>query len=162
MNFKLLTVLALLIAPALFGGELRPFDAKSLTAIRETHAGRPFILAFWSIHCAPCKEEMIVLAGLKKKFPGVAIVLVATDPPSAKPAVTRYLATQKLGQIETWAFADEFAEKVRFAVDRKWHGELPRTYFFNAQHDSTAHSGVLDSATTEAWLKEQSAPKTKK
>lgn len=161
MKATLFALIALLLAPALFGGELRPFDAKSLAEIRQTYAGRPFVLAFWSIHCLPCKEEMVTLAALQKKFPGVPVVLVATDPPSAKPAVVRYLASQKLGRIETWAFADEFAEKVRFAVDRKWHGELPRTYFFDPKHESVAHSGVIDAAWAESWLKEQTAVKAK-
>ncbi|HEX2851980.1 MAG TPA: TlpA disulfide reductase family protein [Opitutaceae bacterium] len=162
LELPLFALVALAIAPAVCGGELRAFDAKSLAEIRQTYAGRPFVLAFWSIHCAPCKEEMGTLAALKKKFPGVPVVLVATDPPSAKPAVVRYLAGQKLGGIETWAFADEFAEKVRFGVDRKWHGELPRTYFFDAQHESTAHSGVIDPAWAQSWLAERTAPKAKR
>lgn len=135
-----------------FAGELRPFDAKSLAAIRQAQAGRSFVLAFWSISCAPCKEELPALAALQRKYPGVPIILVAADPPSVKPAVIRYLADQQLGKMETWIFADEFAERVRFAVDRKWQGELPRTYFFDAEHQSTAHSGVPDPAWLESWL----------
>lgn len=158
---RIFALVALLIAPAVFGGELRPFDAKSLAEIRQTHAGRPFVVAFWSIHCGPCKEEMSTLAALKRKFPGVSIVLVATDPPSAKPAVVRYLAGQKLGKVETWAFADEFAERVRFAVDRKWHGELPRTYFFDARHEPIAHSGAIDPAWAHSWLADATATKVK-
>lgn len=133
-------------------GELRPFDAKSLAAIRQSYSGRPFVLAFWSITCAPCKEELPTLAALQRKYPGVPIVLVAADPPSVKSAVLRFLASQELGEIETWAFADEFAERVRFAVDRRWQGELPRTYFFDAQHRSTEQTGVPDRAWLEDWM----------
>ena len=149
-------------ATAVFAtADLRPFDAKSLAEIRQAHAGRPFVLAFWSIHCAPCKEEMSLLSEFKRRYPQVSIVLVATDPPSEKPTVIRYLAGQKPGPLETWSFADEFAERVRFAVDRKWRGELPRTYFYNAEHQPTAQTGSLDPAWVESWMKQETAPKPK-
>ena len=140
-------------------GELKPFDATSLDAIRKAHADRPFVLAFWSIHCAPCKEEMDLLAALKRRHPHVPILLVSADPPSAKAAVVRFLEERRLGKIELWAFADEFAERVRYSVDRKWQGELPRTYFFDAKHRATAHSGVVDAQRAESWFVQAAAPK---
>lgn len=159
LAFASLVFLFFAAAQSAAAGELRPFDAKSFAAIRQAHAGRPFVLAFWSTTCAPCKEELPVLAALQRKYPGVAIVLVAADPPSAKAAVVRYLASQKLDDMETWAFADDFAERVRFAVDRTWQGELPRTYFFDAKHEPTAQTGIPDRAWLEAWMaKAASAP----
>jgi thiol-disulfide isomerase/thioredoxin len=147
--------------PAVSAGELRPFDAKSLTVIRQTQAGRPFVLAFWSIHCAPCKDEIVLFAALKRKYPHVPILLVAADPPEVKAAVVRFLAGQQLGKIELWAFADGFAERVRYAVDPKWQGELPRTYFFDAAHRATARSGALDPEWVEAWFAQAAPPKAK-
>ena len=147
--------------PAVSAGELRPFDAKSYDEILRAHAGRAFVLAFWSIHCAPCKEEMVVFAALKRKHPHVPILLVAADPPEAKADVVRFLEGQKLGKIELWVFADEFAERVRHSVDPKWRGELPRTYFFDAAHRLTARSGVIDPDWVESWLAQAAPPKSK-
>jgi thiol-disulfide isomerase/thioredoxin len=132
--------------------EPRPFSVKSLEEIRWANQGRPFLLAFWSVNCEPCKEELSVIAALHRKFPNVPVVLVAADPPGLKPAVVRLLAGYELGRIETWQFAEDFAEKIRHAVDRAWRGELPRTYFFDAAHAKTAHSGLLDRREAESWF----------
>lgn len=141
-------------APA---GDLRPFDAKSLEAIRQAHAGKPFVLAFWSIDCAPCREEMGEWGPLQRKYPAVPILLVATDPPQARATVTDFLARHELGPVQTWAYNDDFAERVRFAVDRSWRGELPRTYLFDAAHRRQARSGRLDRVWMEKWLAQQEA-----
>lgn len=139
-------------APAV---ELRPFTATSLAEIKQRNAGRPFVLAFWSVTCEPCREEMMVVADVHRKFPGVPIVLVAADPPGTRSAVSKFLGNYRLGRIETWQFGDDAAERLRYSVDKTWAGELPRSYFFNARHEPTAHSGVVDVKWIEAWLKRE-------
>jgi hypothetical protein len=57
--------------------------------------------------------------------------------------------------IETWGFADDYAEPLRWSVDKAWHGELPRTYFFDAAHRADARSGRLDEGWVRAWLDRQ-------
>jgi thiol-disulfide isomerase/thioredoxin len=131
---------------------LKPFDARSLAEIRQANQGRPFILAFWSLHCAPCKDDIGLLTAIHARYPGVAIALVAADGPNEHPEVARYLAQQPLGRIGPWAFADDFTERIRFSVDPEWRGELPRTYLFDGDHQITAHSGLLEAAALEAWL----------
>ncbi|MBX9812812.1 MAG: TlpA family protein disulfide reductase [Burkholderiales bacterium] len=151
------TAFALPAAAAASTYELRPFDARSLNAIREARAGRPFVLAFWSIYCEPCREEMGQWRSIQRKYPDVPILLVSTDPPEERVTVARFLSQYNPGRVETWAFADDFAERVRFAVDRTWRGELPRTYLFDAGHRPEARSGRLDRRWIENWLARQSA-----
>jgi thiol-disulfide isomerase/thioredoxin len=141
--------------PAVSG--MRGFDAASLDAIRKTNAGKPFVLAFWSIHCAPCIEDMGDWRALKQKYPDLPIVLVTTDPPTQHAAAARMLAKYRAGPVETWGFTDEFGERVRFAVDRAWRGELPRTYFYDAAHHPQVRSGRIDLSWTEAWFAQQKA-----
>jgi len=131
---------------------LRPFDAGSLDSIRRANAGRPFLLAFWSLYCEPCRDEIGQWAGLGRAHPGVVVVLVATDPPQERARIADFLAKQDLRGVETWAFADESDERVRFAVDRGWRGELPRTYIFDASHRAEARSGPLDTRWIERKL----------
>lgn len=140
---------ALEAAPA---PELRPFNARSLAAIKQAHAGRPFMVAFWSVSCEPCREEMMIVADLHRRFPKVPIVLVAADAPAHREAVVRFLSGYQLGRIETWQFGDESMERLRYSVDKRWAGELPRSYFFNAKHEATAHSGVVDAKWLGEWL----------
>jgi thiol-disulfide isomerase/thioredoxin len=143
------------LASATQGAELRPFDAASVAAIRATHAGRPYVLAFWSIHCAPCLEDMGAWRALMTKHPQVPIILVTTDPQSDRRRVAQVLAEYKLEHVENWAFADEFEERVRFAVDRTWRGELPRTYFHDAAHRSEVKSGRVDVRWADDWFSRQ-------
>lgn len=131
---------------------LKPFQPESLQQIREATRGRPFVLAFWSLHCAPCKEDMAVLKAVQAKYPQLRVILVSTDGPAEHPAVIRFLAQQGLGRVERWAFADDFEERLRFNVDPEWRGELPRTYLFDAEHRATTHSGVLDVRALDAWV----------
>jgi thiol-disulfide isomerase/thioredoxin len=133
----------------------RLFTAKSAEEIRHANAGRAYVLAFWSIHCEPCKAELALFADVQRKFPKIPIILVAADAPNARPAVLRFLRDYKLGNIETWQFADDYVERLRYSVDKTWHGELPRAYFFDANHQSIAQSGVVDPKWLEAWLAEQ-------
>jgi hypothetical protein len=135
--------------------ELLPFDAKSLESIRQTHAGRAFVLALWSIHCEPCREEMAEWNALRRKYPKVPVVLVSSDVPAERAKVLEFLARYDPGPVEAWMFADEFTERVRYAIDRTWRGELPRTYLFDSQHRADARSGRLERRWIEAWLARQ-------
>ncbi len=138
--------------------ELRSFGARSFAAIKQAHAGRPFIIAFWSVTCEPCREEMMVVTEVHKKHPKIPIVLVAADPPDTRAQVLRFLGNYPLGRIETWQFDDDAAERLRYSVDRSWAGELPRSYFFNASHELTAQTGVVDVRWVEQWIERESKP----
>lgn len=131
---------------------LKPFTAETLAGIKQAQQKKPFVVAFWSLHCAPCKEDIALLKAIHAKHPDLTIVLVATDGPQEHAAAARYLAQLGLGRIQQWGFADEFEERLRYSVDQAWHGELPRSYLFDQDHAFSAHSGVLDAKVVEAWL----------
>jgi thiol-disulfide isomerase/thioredoxin len=131
---------------------IRGFDAKSLEAIRAEHAGKPFVLALWSVTCEPCRDEMQIIKAAQKKFPGVAIHVVSADPPGEGRAIAAFLKRYDPGPVRRWAFADDFSERVRYSIDPGWRGELPRTYLYDARHVPKAMSGKLDKAAFEAWL----------
>lgn len=148
----LIVASTVLFAGTALAAELQSFDANSLAAIRTAHAGKPFVLAFWSVYCEPCRQEMGLWKEIGRKHPDVPIVLVTTDAPGDRAAVMAFLERHSPGRVENWAFADEFSERVRFAVDRGWRGELPRTYFFDASHRSLARSGVPERRWIDDWF----------
>lgn len=152
---RLGAALALLLSvagPAAAASALRPFDAASPATIRAEQAGKPFVLAFWSVTCEPCREEMGEWGRWARAHPGVAVVLVATDPASQRAAVDRMLRAHDMRGVQTLTFADEYTERVRHAIDPRWRGELPRTYFLDAAHRAEARTGKLDARWTEAWF----------
>jgi len=147
---------AALLGPAASGAqELKPFAPGSLKEIQAARAGRPFVLAFWSLTCTYCHEEFALFSALRKKYPALDIVLVATDTPAESEALSDTLRHYGLEGVESWVFADEFAERLRYDVDPKWGGELPRTYFYASDHGRRAQSGRLDRERLEAWIKQQ-------
>lgn len=145
--------LALLAAGlAANASDLRAFDAGSMQTIKAAHAGSPFVVAFWSIHCAPCIEEMPDWRALRQRYPDVPILLVATDSPTERARVAQMLAKYPPGKVETWAFADDFSERIRYSVDPGWRGELPRTYLYDSAHAVEVISGRLDRQRVDAWF----------
>lgn len=144
--------LLLALAPPALAQEIRPFVSGSLKEIAATRQGKPFILGMWSLTCTHCREELSLLSGMAKKYPNLDLVLVATDTPEEAEAINATLRQSGLGGAQAWVFADPFADRLRFEIDRKWHGELPRTYLYDSAHVVTAISGKLDRQRLEQWM----------
>ena len=149
-----LLCLVLLAIPCRAAGLPRPFDATTPAALAQRYAGKPYILAFWSLECSHCQAELSSFARQIKANPALPLVLVATDAPELAPAVAARLAEIGLDPASQWSFADTMPERVRFAVDRRWRGELPRTYFFDAAHRSRAVAGMVGEALLATWMTE--------
>lgn len=132
--------------------ELLPFDVGSPARIRDELRGRPYVLAFWSVYCAPCREEMPQWKRLRDAHPGLTVVLVAADDPAQRDDVRAFLASHDLGDVRTYLFDDAFSERIRFAVDTKWRGELPRTYYFDQNHRVQSRSGKVSESLWSSWL----------
>lgn len=130
------------------------FAAGSLATITARHCGKgPFALALWSIDCAHCKNGLQALERLRRQNATVRVVLIQADvapPPEAGPAMLR-----RAGVIgsERWVFADEAPERLRYAIDPDWAGELPRTYLYNAACERVGVSGALPAKTLQRWLR---------
>lgn len=144
------------IAAQAEGAAPKPFVAGSMKQIVEARQGKPFILGLWSLTCAHCREELSLLSRFMKKHPEVEVVLISTDTPEDAQAVALTLRQHGLDHAESWVFADPFAERLRFEIDRKWRGELPRTYLFDADRNAAAFSGKLDPQQLESWVQASS------
>jgi thiol-disulfide isomerase/thioredoxin len=147
-----LLLLAALAGATAQAADPMPFVAGSMRQIRAAHAGQPFVLALWSLTCTHCGEELAQLGRLARKYPRFKVVLVSIDTPDESAAVTETLARHGLARAESWVFADSYTERLRFEVDRQWHGELPRTYLYTADHATRAISGRLDPQQLEPWI----------
>lgn len=141
---------------------IEPFVAETMNALRTRYAGRPFVVAFWSVTCEPCRDEMRDWKTLQRQQRGVPLILVSTDGPEDRAAALAFLKRYSPRAERQYIFADRYTERLRYAVDPQWRGELPRTYFFDARHRVEASSGRLDPAWVDAWLRRQkTAPATR-
>ena len=143
------------MAAATRADALLPFDANSLAILRKTHAGKPFVLAFWSVYCEPCRDEMAAWNAVKQKHPALSIVLVSTDAPADRALIDFFFAKYPPGPVQKWLFADAFTERVRYSVDKSWRGELPKSYYFDAAHRVEIKSGKVDRVWIETWMAKQ-------
>ncbi len=132
--------------------EPRPFGQGSMREIASTHAGKPFILAFWSLNCVHCKANLALFGKLLQQHPQLPLVLVSTDSPEESAAIIATLEKYNLEKLQTWVFADRFVERLYFEIDRRWRGELPRTYLYEATHQARTLTGKLDEAETGRWV----------
>lgn len=151
MTRVLLVLIALLVAlPAEAG--TRPFVKGSWQELRAAHNGRPTIVHLWSLTCAPCLAELPAWAKLAGR---ADLVMVSTDPVEQSRRLEATLGRAGLGQVESWAFADPFAESLRFEIDRRWRGELPRTLLIGSDGRTEAVSGTMAEEAVAEWLKRQ-------
>lgn len=153
---QVLATLALLLHAVPAQAEpLRPFVPGSAEEIRRAHAGERYVLALWSLTCTHCAAELALLGKLREKNPGLILVLVSTDTPGDNEALRAALREHGLERTEAWVFADAFTERLRYELDPRWHGELPRSYLHGRDGSVRAVSGRLGAGELERWLATQ-------
>lgn len=148
---KVITIITLLIAGQANADGLKPFGMASRQAIEQAHVGQPMILAFWSIDCGHCLDELPTVAEFVGKHPKVKLVLVNVDGASTSQEVSKSLKQMHLQSFESWQFAESDEERLRFSIDKNWYGELPRAYFYDASHQVKAISGSPDTVWLKNW-----------
>ena len=132
---------------------LKPFVTDSYQQILDNNANKPFMLVIWSITCSSCLKDMALLSKMHKAHPDINMVMLATDDATATEQIQQILAKNELGGLENWLFADDNAQKLRYEIDPKWYGEMPRTYFLGKQHEREGISGVLSQDDYESRFK---------
>lgn len=140
---------------AMAASPIQAFESDSLKRIVESQQGKPFVVVVWSLDCVYCQTSLKTLSEEKSRRKGrdLNVVTISTDSSSDPEAVS--LMRQRLESLgfagNAWAFGNAPAEQLRYALDPKWHGEKPRSYWFNAAGDRIAYSGVITSRTIARW-----------
>lgn len=147
----LFVFLWLLSSVAVAENPMRPFVVGSMAHIEKEQAGKPFVLVFWSLTCAYCPKELKMLADMQRAYPALRVVLVATDTPEESEHIAKKLDDYGLAAAPRWVFADAMPERLRFEIDKRWYGEVPRTYFYDVTHQREARAGLVSRADFEAW-----------
>lgn len=132
--------------------ELRPFVRGSLTDIQAANTGKPVLVNFWSITCAPCLKEMPLWRDVADAHSDVEVVLVSTDSFDDEERIQRVLADNRLDDLGSWVFAEAHKTRLRFDIDRTWQGEMPRTYLLRTDGSREGRSGTLTHEDIRAWL----------
>lgn len=142
MALATLTILPVFAQPAL-ADNLQAFTTDTFADIKAEYAGKPFFVSLWSVDCPPCRVELDMLGELVAEQPDLALVLISTDQLAERDYANEVLEDAGLDGIASWMFADSFAERLRYTIDPYWFGELPRSYYYDADHNSRSHSGIM-------------------
>jgi thiol-disulfide isomerase/thioredoxin len=151
-----LALCLMLLSYAGQASEMSAFGRGSWDELRRIHDGRPTIVHFWGLTCGPCLVELPEWGRFAHAVAGIDVVMVAADPVPEEPAqLSATLAKAGLSPVESWRFADRFAERLQYEVDPNWRGELPLTILLG--RDGTARSvlGTVDFADLRAWVAQQ-------
>lgn len=144
--------LLVLLAMPVQADPIRPFVVGSMQEIRNDLAGAPGIVSFWSVDCPPCLRELTMFTELKRRQPHLQLVLVSADDQSLAEEVRGVLQETGADVLPSWQFADPFVQKLRYEVDSRWQGGLPRNYLLSPSGEMLAVSGVVSREQIENWL----------
>ena len=132
--------------------EIKPFTYDSLKQIERHYEGTPFVLVLWSADCPPCLKEFTILSSLQKDDAKFNLILINTDGLNEKASAKKILAEFSFQQADNWIFSESNIEKLRYHIDDRWAGDLPRAYFYTPDEERVVVSGLLAKETLEAWL----------
>tara|TARA_B100000686_G_scaffold355223_1_gene471292 strand:+ start:6843 stop:7337 length:495 start_codon:yes stop_codon:yes gene_type:complete len=132
---------------------IHSFTAGSMNKILSAREGRPFILVFWNLDCQYCPTELKMLNKLKQQYrKELDVVLVSTDTLDDVPQLASRVKSYGIRKIEQWVFASSMPEQLRFEIDKRWYGEVPRTHFYNPAHERIVKTGLVEKKFVEQWL----------
>lgn len=134
------------------GLDIKAFTTQSFEQIKADRAGRPFVLALWSVDCPPCMVELELLGRMLAQQPDLPLLLISTDDIALQADAEDFLLDYGLADMTSWMFADDYAAPLRFSIDPQWFGELPRSYYFDSEHQFEAHSGIMTETQLRRWL----------
>jgi hypothetical protein len=134
--------------------QVRAFGADSLAAIAAAGKGKPFVLVIWSLDCEYCQASLAFLSREKNRHADLRLVTLSTD--ALNDPQTVALVRDRLAALgltgDAWAFGSAPPEQLRYAIDPQWHGEMPRSYWFNARGERIAYSGVINDEVVRKML----------
>jgi len=115
-------------------GKLSPLDESGYQAMLKSYSGRVALVDFWATWCAPCRQEMPLLAKLETRLRdrGFRLVTISADDPEQAPAAIAFL---KKSGISGTAYLRRAKDDDKFitSVEPTWSGALPALFLYNRQ-----------------------------
>ena len=131
----------------------QPFVNSTLEQLQQKYQGKNWLMLLWSLDCPPCFKELETVQQLHSGINKLPVVIVNVDSDSEIGAERISVIEQfQLTSLEHYYFVDGEVEKSRYQLDPNWHGELPRSYFFDASGQFRAKSGLVSKKLIKTWL----------
>ena len=143
----ILTIALIFLLPVSIMAEVKQFD--SIAGIEAQHKGVPWLLVIWSTDCPPCYVELDMLSRLENRGEDIKVEYLSFDPASKRDDVFR---VSDSFPIDTWFSNEPNREKLQMLIDVNWRGELPRSYWYQADGTRCSQSGILNEQAVLKWF----------
>lgn len=152
---KLVSILVLSAVALCAQQKLSPVDESGYRALLKSNSGRVTLVDFWATWCAPCRQEMPLLAKLDGRLrdKGFGLVTISADDPEQAPAAVEFLKKNGIsGPVYLRSAQDD--DKFINSVDPKWSGALPALFLYDRQGRLVkSFVGETEMATIEAAIR---------
>jgi thiol-disulfide isomerase/thioredoxin len=125
---------------------LQSFELGRFEQIVSDKNKQDHLVILWSFDCPPCITELENISDLHQQFPDYQLTLINTDAVDEQVRVKKILQQFNLAGLDNWGFANSDEEKLRYDIDPRWFGDLPRSYFFPLQGKIKRLRGALSLA----------------
>jgi len=134
---------------------LSPVDESGYRSLLKSSSGQVTLVDFWATWCAPCRQEMPLLAKLDARLRdrGFRLITVSADDPEQAPAAVEFL---KKSGISGPAYLRNARDDDKFinSVDPKWSGALPALFLYDRQGKLVkSFIGETETAAIEAAIR---------
>jgi len=154
---SILTASMLIFSSSANAVDLQSFKIDSFEQIVNAKSQQDHLVILWSFDCPPCIKELQKISDLHQQYPEYQLTLINTDSIDEQGRVKKILKQYNLAGLDNWGFANTDEEKLRFDIDPRWFGDLPRSYFFPLEGKVKRLRGALTSAELLALFQQEPA-----
>ena len=154
---SILTASMLIFSSSANAVDLQSFKIDSVEQIVNAKSQQDHLVILWSFDCPPCIKELQKISDLHQQYPEYQLTLINTDSIDEQGRVKKILKQYNLAGLDNWGFANTDEEKLRFDIDPRWFGDLPRSYFFPLEGKVKRLRGALTSAELLALFQQEPA-----
>jgi len=157
LAFSMLMASILMFSSSASAVDLQSFEIDSFEQIVNAKNQQDHLVILWSFDCPPCIKELQKISDLHQQYPEYQLTLINTDSIDEQGRVKKILKQYNLAGLDNWGFANTDEEKLRFDIDPRWFGDLPRSYFFPLEGKVKRLRGALTSAELLALFQQEPA-----
>ncbi|NQY62516.1 MAG: redoxin domain-containing protein [Alteromonadaceae bacterium] len=129
------------------------FSTEVFNNIKQQYKGQRWLALMWSVDCPPCIKELAQISKMYQQNPSLPVILINTDGDDELTEERETLiAKYQLNSLTQFYFIDGEAARSRYLIDPNWYGELPRSYFYNANGERIERSGLVSEDLLKKWL----------
>ncbi len=155
LAFSMLMASILMFSSSASAVDLQSFEIDSFEQIVNAKNQQDHLVILWSFDCPPCIKELEKISDLHQQYPEYQLTLINTDSVDEQIRVKKLIEQYNLAGLDNWGFANTDAEKLRYDIDPRWFGDLPRSYFFPLQGKVKRLRGALTSAELLALFQQE-------